>query len=177
MQRVTGQREYDQERRQSHRREAGDLEASLRGQPLAPSGEQRHERCEDDQQDPHPAEQAPSGRQRRWGEQALPHVHMQQRPQGGDDEDSSDSRVPSPRARLLGLTLHANGNADWARDVAPGGGAQYLTPLRIAKPQRLPAKPLPKRYPTAKSATSPRTARVGPMRSDTPTSPPRRAGS
>src|SRR2546427_2331645 len=33
------------------------------------------------------------------------------------------------------------------------------------------------RSPTANSPTSPRTARVGPSRSDTPTAPPRRAGS
>src|SRR5438445_7754827 len=54
---------------------------------------------------------------------------------------------------------------------------QNAMPLRTAIAQWLPANPLPKRYPRANSPTSPWMARVGPRRSDSPTSPPSRTGS
>src|SRR3989475_6138154 len=59
----------------------------------------------------------------------------------------------------------------------PPRSPQNAMPLRTAIAQWLPANPLPKRYPRANSPTSPWMARVGPRRSDSPTSPPSRTGS
>ena len=118
MQRVSRQHEHDQQRRQSHGRETGDLEAALRRQPLGPSGDERHERGEDEEQDAQPTEQAPPERERRGGEQALPHIQVQQRPHGGHHDDAREHPPAPGRGLVRRLGLHDGGNVARAREVA-----------------------------------------------------------
>src|SRR5207249_124999 len=78
--------------------------------------------------------------------------------------------APANRVEQFGAGVH----------VVPPNLVGYRKPIpsRIVSAQRWPGTtPSPKRYPTANSVTLPCTARVGPRRSASPTSPPRRARS
>ncbi len=119
VQQVARKREHDQQRRQTESGKAGNLETPFRRHPLGPSGEQRHERCDDQEQNAHPADQTPRGRERRLGEQTLPHIHVQHGPQTSHDDDHSNQPPAPTHRRVFRLSLHGHANAAHAGIVAP----------------------------------------------------------
>src|SRR5207245_8536836 len=105
-----------QQRGQPHGREPRPLEGGLCGYSFGPTGEERAEGGEREEQDRGPPKEPLDRPERGVREQALPHVHVKQCPQTDDDENASCHAHAGERAVPLAKFLtapHPPGARTW----------------------------------------------------------------